>query len=170
MFNPLLIIAKATNAVIEYLFGVNLFDAGANILSGLWEGMKSGGLKVLNYASELGAEISNSFKSVLGIASPSRVFIEHGQNIAKGAEIGMLAGNAGQSMGATAGAMVANSPSISPSAGGGSGVVLNYNPSINIAGATEGQKQDFAQILKDNAAEIVRMVSDIQARNQRLSF
>lgn len=148
----------------------SLYDSGLAIIDGLWKGLMAGGNKVLNFASELGSDISKSFKSVLGIASPSKVFIEHGQNIAKGAEIGMMGANGGTQIGATAGAMVGATPSAIPSSSGGGGMVLNYNPSINIAGATESQKQDFAQILKENAEEIYRVISDMKARENRLSF
>jgi TP901 family phage tail tape measure protein len=148
----------------------SLYDSGLAIIKGLWQGLMAGGNKVLNFASELGAEISNSFKSVLGIASPSKVFIEHGQNIAKGAQIGMMGANGGAQIGATAGAMVGAAPNAIPSGSGGGAMVLNYSPSINIAGATESQKQDFAQILKQNAEEIYRIFSDMKARESRLTF
>ncbi|EJF95955.1 phage tail tape measure protein [Bartonella taylorii] len=40
-FSPLSWIAKKINALIDWLFGVNLMEAGANLINGLWEGIKS---------------------------------------------------------------------------------------------------------------------------------
>ncbi|MCZ2158888.1 phage tail tape measure protein [Bartonella sp. 220] len=40
-FSPLAWIAKKINALIEWLFGVNLMDAGANLIGSLWDGIKS---------------------------------------------------------------------------------------------------------------------------------
>ncbi|WP_273789650.1 phage tail protein [Bartonella sp. ML70XJBT] len=40
-FSPLSWIAKKINALIEWLFGVNLMDAGAHLIGGLWDGIKS---------------------------------------------------------------------------------------------------------------------------------
>ncbi|MBX4336399.1 phage tail protein [Bartonella raoultii] len=40
-FSPLSWIAQKINALIEWLFGVNLIDAGAHLIGGLWEGIKS---------------------------------------------------------------------------------------------------------------------------------
>ncbi|WP_273760710.1 phage tail protein [Bartonella sp. ML70XJBT.G] len=40
-FSPLSWIATKINALIEWLFGVNLMDAGAHLIGGLWDGIKS---------------------------------------------------------------------------------------------------------------------------------
>ncbi|ENN95330.1 phage tail protein [Bartonella vinsonii subsp. berkhoffii str. Tweed] len=40
-FSPLVWIAKKINALIEWLFGVNLMDAGAHLIGSLWDGIKS---------------------------------------------------------------------------------------------------------------------------------
>ncbi|WP_455481300.1 phage tail protein [Bartonella sp. B12(2025)] len=40
-FSPLYWIAKKINSLIDWLFGVNLMDSGANLIEGLWDGMKS---------------------------------------------------------------------------------------------------------------------------------
>ncbi|MDD9331016.1 MAG: phage tail protein, partial [Bartonella sp.] len=40
-FSPLSWIAKGINELIKWLFGVNLMEAGANLINGLWEGIKS---------------------------------------------------------------------------------------------------------------------------------
>ncbi|ACS51161.1 phage tail protein [Bartonella grahamii as4aup] len=40
-FSPLSWISKKINALIEWLFGINLMEAGTNLINGLWEGIKS---------------------------------------------------------------------------------------------------------------------------------
>ncbi|VEJ44906.1 phage tail protein [Bartonella vinsonii] len=40
-FSPLAWIAKKINALIEWLFGVDLMEAGANLIGSLWDGIKS---------------------------------------------------------------------------------------------------------------------------------
>ncbi|USP02188.1 phage tail tape measure protein [Bartonella taylorii] len=40
-FSPLSWIEKKINALIDWLFGVNLMDAGANLIGSLWDGIKS---------------------------------------------------------------------------------------------------------------------------------
>jgi TP901 family phage tail tape measure protein len=57
---------------------------GWDLVNGLWEGIKM--FNLLGMVWNLAGAISDTFKKVLGIASPSKVFIEHGHNIAK--EIG----------------------------------------------------------------------------------
>ncbi|WP_332060844.1 phage tail protein [Bartonella sp. CB74] len=50
-FSPLYWIATKINSLIDWLFGVNLMDAGANLISGLWEGMKSAWQTMYNWLS-----------------------------------------------------------------------------------------------------------------------
>ncbi len=40
-FSPLSWIAKGINALIKWLLGVDLMEAGSNLINGLWEGIKS---------------------------------------------------------------------------------------------------------------------------------
>lgn len=47
---------------------------------------------------------------------------------------------------------------------------VNYNPTINVAGATAADKESFAQMLRKHKAEIAKMVQEINANKQRTSF
>lgn len=40
-FSPVTLIAEGINAISEFLFGVNLFDAGARLVNSIWDGIKS---------------------------------------------------------------------------------------------------------------------------------
>ncbi len=67
-----------------------LYDAGADLLRGLWEGMQSiaGWLKdkIVGFFSDL---LPGWVKKALGISSPSRVFAEIGRNVAAGMALGI---------------------------------------------------------------------------------
>ena len=57
---------------------------GSNIMSGLYNGIVSGGNRVLGYLRNLASTVASTFANILGIASPSKVFLEFGKNIVEG--------------------------------------------------------------------------------------
>lgn len=67
-------------------------QAGADMVGGLVAGIKSGWGAAIAAVTELGAGVRDKFKALLGIASPSRVFMGFGANIGEGAELGILRG------------------------------------------------------------------------------
>ncbi|MBC2579997.1 phage tail tape measure protein [Clostridium sp. DJ247] len=54
------------------------------IMDGLFNGLKKGKDKVVGFFKDLGAEIKDTFKTIMGIHSPSRVFTEFGGFIGEG--------------------------------------------------------------------------------------
>lgn len=66
-----------------------LLNVGKNIIDGLWNGLKSGWDSVINWVKDAANNISTTFKTILGIKSPSRVFTTHGENIGEGLVNGM---------------------------------------------------------------------------------
>lgn len=65
------------------------FDAGAAIVQGLWRGIQSLASKPVEAIKSIGANVAGAFKNLLGIRSPSRVFMGYGGNISQGAAIGI---------------------------------------------------------------------------------
>lgn len=65
------------------------FDAGAAIVQGLWRGIESLASKPIEAIKKIGTDVAGAFKSLLGIRSPSRVFMGFGTNIGEGVEVGM---------------------------------------------------------------------------------
>ncbi|UNE55244.1 phage tail tape measure protein [Bartonella machadoae] len=69
-FSPLYWIAKKINALIDWLFGVNLMDAGANLIGSLWDGIKSQWTALCNWfsgmISKLTSWMPNWMKEKLG--------------------------------------------------------------------------------------------------------
>ncbi len=69
-----------------------MMAVGTEIINGLWQGLKSKMAGVLNSVSEFAGQIADKAKSVLGINSPSRVFMEIGGWTAEGLGMGLLQG------------------------------------------------------------------------------
>ena len=67
-------------------------QAGIDLVAGLAEGIKSGTLDPLTAIIELATALITKFKSMLGIASPSKVFIALGGFIISGLIIGLKGG------------------------------------------------------------------------------
>lgn len=64
--------------------GTMLYNIGTDILNGLWNGLKSIWENLLGWIGDIGENIADTFASVLGIASPSKVFRGFGVNIGEG--------------------------------------------------------------------------------------
>lgn len=62
----------------------SIVDIGANIVRGIWQGIQSLASWIKNKVTGFFSGIVNGVKSFLGIASPSKVFAEMGENMALG--------------------------------------------------------------------------------------
>ena len=96
-FNAVVDFARSVPGKIKSAVGnldKTLYGAGADLLRGLWNGMKSisGWLKdkVYSFFQDL---LPGWAKKALGIGSPSKVFAEIGRNVAAGMVVGLDAGN-----------------------------------------------------------------------------
>ena len=70
--------------------GISAFkDIGKNLMTGLWNGLKSAWEGLKNKVADLAGSIVSKFKSVFGIKSPSRVFRDEiGKYLAQGVGVG----------------------------------------------------------------------------------
>ncbi|NUJ19278.1 hypothetical protein FKN04_22355 [Bacillus glycinifermentans] len=75
--------------VMGFFRGINLFKIGKDIIQGLINGIGSLAGAVWKKAGDIANGITNKFKSLLGIHSPSRVMTELGEFTGEGAEIGL---------------------------------------------------------------------------------
>jgi hypothetical protein len=64
-------------------------EAGANIVQGIIDGVTGAAGRLLASVGDLASRAVNKFKSVLGIASPSKVFTMQGEFVGEGAAIGI---------------------------------------------------------------------------------
>lgn len=86
---------RAKNAISDVLgVGENnpLFQVGIEIISGLWEGITDRWDGLLEDWAWLVDKLPEKVKEILGIASPSKVFMGLGSNIAEGLSIGITEG------------------------------------------------------------------------------
>lgn len=85
------LIKAIIDAMINFLTGsvTNFLDIGKNIISGLWEGIKSGASALWDGIKEIGNGIKDFFCNLFGIHSPSTVFAEYGKYMDAGLALGL---------------------------------------------------------------------------------
>lgn len=83
------IVEQIANVFTNFIKGV--VNIGGNIVSGIWDGIKSMGSwlkdKIMSWAAKV---IPGPIASILGIRSPSRLMMEYGRNIGEGLAEGIL--------------------------------------------------------------------------------
>ncbi|ASN05313.1 phage tail protein [Virgibacillus necropolis] len=77
------------NKVMDFFSGIDLFDVGANIISGLISGIKSMAGELINSVKGSVGSAIDKAKNLLGIASPSKVFKQIGVFTGEGFIVGM---------------------------------------------------------------------------------
>jgi TP901 family phage tail tape measure protein len=75
--------------------GPKMYKVGSDIIDGLWKGIQANIRKPLDAIGDLSKKLPEWAKELLGIHSPSRVFMEIGENIGDGMAIGIDASTAG---------------------------------------------------------------------------
>ena len=160
------------------------FDAGVDIVKGLWRGIESFASKPVEAIKKIGADVAGAFKGLLGIRSPSRVFMGFGDNIGQGAAIGIegslprvqkaVGGLAGTALGITRGGATAVGPVRMPAQGAGQGagsgaITVHFSPTIQVSGGGDvgGQVQTA---LADGYREFEAFMRRFMAEQQRRSF
>lgn len=139
-------------------------NIGADIISGLWNGIKSKAMALFDFVKGIGKGIATAFKTVLGIASPSKVFMDYGVNITEGAHNGIKKGES-KVVGASKGMGSSIKPTASGRGGGGnSSVTVNFAPVIN------GGSGDVAMQVKALIPELIRQIESQTQRKARLAY
>jgi len=158
-----------SKALEYYLYLPKMFlNIGTNIVMGLWNGIKSKATALFDYVKDIGKKIANAFKSVLGIASPSKVFMDYGVNITEGAKKGIEKGSpslikASSSVGMASAPNAAKTSS--GSSGGGGGMTVNFSPVIN-----GGSGADILDQLKKYTPQLIREIESALDRKKRLAY
>lgn len=127
----------------------------------------------------MATNIKGWFTDVLGIRSPSRVFMGFGANIGEGAQIGIsrsigkvaqASGRLAQAArGAIAGAAMAGAAGAG--AAGTGGMVIHYSPNITVQGGAAGEVVPAVQqALKLSEREFEQMLNRTLAQRQRRNF
>lgn len=182
-WSPLGLFYQSFASVMSW-FGVQLPSSftqfGANIIQGLWNGLKSKIESVKTWFAQQAASLKQTFAGVMGIHSPSRVFRRFGGWMMEGLQIGLdkgaaspvasvanTAGRLKSSFAEHMGQMAARVSSgraafadarSSLSTGG---MTINYNPTINAPSVNPQQIEAALQIgLREFEAMFRRMMED----------
>jgi len=182
-WSPLGLFYQSFASVLSW-FGVQLPSSftqfGANIIQGLWNGLKSKIESVKTWFAQQAASLKQTFAGVMGIHSPSRVFRRFGGWMMEGLQIGLdkgasrpiasvtnTAGRLKSGFANHMGQMAARISSgraeftdarNSQSTGG---MTINYNPTINAPGGNPQQIEAALQIgLREFEAMFRRMMDD----------
>jgi len=139
---------------------------GVDIISGLWNGIKAKATALFDYVKGIGSKIASTFKNVLGIASPSKVFMDYGVNITEGAKKGIEKGS--PSLAAASGGMAKGIKPVSSGgrSTGGGGMTINFAPVISAG----GNSQDILSQLKAYTPQLIREIEAALERKKRLSY
>lgn len=182
-WSPLGLFYQSFASVMSW-FGVQLPSSftqfGANIIQGLWNGLKSKIESVKTWFSQQAASLKQTFAGVMGIHSPSRVFRRFGGWMMEGLQIGLdkgasrpiasVANTAGrlksgfaEHMGQMAARVSSGRAAFADARSSQStgGMTINYNPTINAPGGNPQQIEAALQIgLREFEAMFRRMMDD----------
>lgn len=139
-FTPLGLVVKNWGAIVDFFKGLpaKLGDIGGQIIDGLLGGITAAWNRLKEGVTGIGEGIANQFKSLLGIRSPSRVFMGFGDMLGIGLQQGML-GTARAVAGAALTLATAATPLFPDSAGpGGPGAGAQAEGSATVAAAAGG--------------------------------
>ena len=182
-WSPLGLFYQSFASVMSW-FGVQLPSSftqfGANIIQGLWNGLKSKIESVKTWFAQQAASLKHTFAGVMGIHSPSRVFRRFGGWMMEGLQIGLdkgasrpiasVANTAGrlksgfaEHMGQMAARVSSGRTAFADarSSQSNGGMTINYNPTINAPGGNPQQIEAAMQIgLREFEAMFRRMMED----------
>ena len=180
-WSPLGLFYKAFAGVMKYL-GVDLPDSfsgfGRMIIDGLVSGLTAFANKPLETIQSIGSGIASSFKSLLGIQSPSKVFAGFGDNITEGLAIGInrsegYARDAAFALanGTADAAGSARSPAgVNAAAGSSGGITINFSPSVQVSGSGQGIREQVQQGLQMSLHELEQMIDRVMEQKARRAF
>jgi TP901 family phage tail tape measure protein len=171
-------VAKLGQSVLE-LPG-QFYNAGVEMMAGLWRGIQSRWGTVTAGISNLAGSIASSFKGALGIHSPSKVFMGYGANITQGAALGMIGGipQIRRASKAMTTATLASPPVYGPAAiprragslGPGGGMVVHFSPAITVQGPGGDAGGQVKAAMRDAYREFEAHLRRYDAERKRRAF
>jgi hypothetical protein len=182
-FTPLGLLMMAFQQIDAFMSGISWYDHGKALLMGLINGIKSMASQAWDSVTGIATGITKRFKSLLGIASPSRVFLALGANVvaglARGVQTsqGLAIGRIGQlARLMTAGAAIAAAPTLglaSAAAPATPSVVIqiDYKPQIVVgSNVTAESKAEIEKLLREHSRQLLQLVKEEQRKLDRRKF
>lgn len=146
-------------------FGSKLFNAGANIVKSIWDGIKS-------LASKPVEAIQNIVKKIRDFLPFSPAKVGPLKDLHKVRIIETIASTIKPMP--VVSAMSRATGSIRSQAargsGGGGGISLTYSPVVTITGSGAGSKEDFAVMLKNHESQLIRIVAEAGRKAERKRY
>lgn len=166
-WSPLGLFYQVFAGVMEY-FGIDLpgkfSEFGAMIMQGLVSGIKNAAGAVKDAVVGMGDSVGGWFKDKLGIKSPSRVFMQFGDDTAEGLALGIAANKdsplkqvAGMAKQVAAAGAIALSVGVTPAIADNKGVAQNLMPV-----AQQDMQDQQQRILQNVQPAVVPAVQDQQ--------
>lgn len=164
------IIAQTISSAIQSITGFSLWDAGVNLVNSLAGGIKSTAQSVIDaVTSTVGGAISWA-KKLLGIASPSKVFMQIGDFSGKGLAMGLSAndnavksaagGMAGASVGGAAGmGLGSRSSRVSSTT-----IAATFNPVYHVTALGPKEVDELRALQADERAKFDMMIASYMTR------
>lgn len=147
-----------------------LFNIGKDILNGLWNGLEDVWNGLVGWIADIGNSIADTFAGVLGIHSPSRVFMGFGEDIMQGLMNGIdsMKTDAIGQMGGLSASLSSNvEHTISSLPGSDS---ADGSGSLTVAALfTEDNMLAFARVVADETANALLEIRTLDGRSAALA-
>jgi hypothetical protein len=163
-------IRKIFTRIVSFITGIGkvFYNAGKNIISMIWEGMKSIAMKPI----ELIAKVMKGIRNFLPFSPAKEGALKdiHRVKIIETIAQTMKPSPMIKAMRGVMNMVVGVKPSGSGSGYGqaGSGITLTYAPVVTFSGS--GSKDDFKKMLDSHKNDIMRMMQELNGRNERIRY
>lgn len=148
-----------------------VIEIGQNLIKGIWEGIQNMGQWIKDKIASFGQTITDGFKAVFGIASPSKLFADViGKNLALGIaegfddEVGDVEKDMAKSMDGLTGSMTASVTAYGSQSSAMLGNNTTYNGgniTINVYGEEGQSVNELAQVIADKLEAMTRRRSAV---------
>jgi TP901 family phage tail tape measure protein len=180
--SPLTAPIMAIRKLVQYIFGIDLFQAGKKIIESLWKGIQSVAMKPVEAVKSVVQKIRNFLPFSPAKEGPFRDLdkVKLIETIAGGVKAAPLieamkkvATQAKQPLIQPVRQMLEPVRTVIQPQGGtkpASTVTVNYSPTLNISGATAQAKEDFLSILRQHQNELLKLIQDAQNKAMRVAY
>jgi len=162
------LVAKLPEIITAIVVGLGkavsaVFEIGKNIVTGLWEGIKSLGSWIADKVSGFFSGIVDGAKSLLGIHSPSTVFAGIGGNMGEGIGVGFMKAMSGVEKDMkkaipTDFGITASFAGLEPAYAGTPSMTYNHTGTIRVEGVNSaGEMTSVVDIIIDRLRQEVRI-------------